>query len=327
MVMIKTIPEDFIVEEIASFKYSITKEPEKSSQQNYKYYKLTKRNLNTLDAIEKISKKLHIKPRNIGFAGLKDKKAITTQYISINASSKKIKSLTIPNIKLEFVGYGSEPITVGSLLGNSFIIVVRDLTERDIKKLKQKTDAAIKIPNYYGGQRFGTKNAEIGRLIIKKKFKEATSIVDSEDVKNYLEHNPCDYIGALKRLNPRLIALFTNSFQSYLWNKVVERLISENKVFERVPLVGFDGIDHPIIEKYYKELLDKENISYRDFIIKPFPYASCESGERKMFVEPKDLSISGPVDDDFFQGRKKITLSFKLPKSAYATVVVENLFL
>ncbi|MBL7051626.1 MAG: tRNA pseudouridine(13) synthase TruD, partial [Nanoarchaeota archaeon] len=70
---IKQIEEDFVVNEVLELEIS-------ENGKNY-YYLMTKKNWNTLDLVKEIKKRLKV--RDVGFAGLKDRKAITSQYISV----------------------------------------------------------------------------------------------------------------------------------------------------------------------------------------------------------------------------------------------------
>ncbi|MFC1686726.1 tRNA pseudouridine(13) synthase TruD, partial [Nanoarchaeota archaeon] len=160
MYQIKQIPEDFVVKEISNVKI-------KDSLKDkgiYAYFKLTKKERNTIDAIKLISRKLGIPEKDIGFAGSKDRNAITEQMISIKeVKSKNYKEkaskLELKDITLEFISYGENPICLGDLQGNYFEIVIRNL---DASILKEKA----KIINYFDEQRFGKNNIKVGRNII-----------------------------------------------------------------------------------------------------------------------------------------------------------------
>src|SRR3989338_5906454 len=97
---IKEIPEDFIVEEVLHLKLE---------DGPYQYYLVTKKNWNTLDLIKEISERLHVK--DVGYAGNKDRNAVTSQYISVN---KKIH-FTLKDVTFTFVGTGRERIFLGCL--------------------------------------------------------------------------------------------------------------------------------------------------------------------------------------------------------------------
>ena len=131
MYKIKQIPEDFIVKEINSIS------PLDSG--DYSYCLLKKTNYPTVRAIGHIAQALRIKPKNIGFAGNKDKNAVTEQVISIFKSNKeKIKRVKLKDIKLKFLGKGNDPISLGDLEGNYFKITIRNLNDKAIDNFNKK---------------------------------------------------------------------------------------------------------------------------------------------------------------------------------------------
>src|SRR3989338_6162306 len=99
MCKIKQIPEDFIVKEINDIKFD--------DNGIYSYFLLKKRNYNTLRAIKIISEKLKIPEKNIGFAGSKDKNAVTEQIISIKNGNKNIENIGFRDIELKVIGKGN----------------------------------------------------------------------------------------------------------------------------------------------------------------------------------------------------------------------------
>ncbi len=140
-------PEDFIVEEIIN--------PEKIAGEKCYLYILTKKNIESLKALSYISKRFKIPLKDIGYCGLKDKHAITKQYISIPKYYKKLY-LDEPNLKLKPVGT-SKFLLLGDLEGNRFIITVRGVKKEDIPKLEENLKYLhIGAPNYFDSQRFGS---------------------------------------------------------------------------------------------------------------------------------------------------------------------------
>jgi tRNA pseudouridine13 synthase len=172
--IIKQKTEDFKVKEVIDL--------EIKESGSYSYIILEKKNYNTLDAIKKLAKTLNLKEKNFGYAGNKDKKAITQQYVSIlNLKKEKLENLKIKDIKIKFPGYGNKRICLGDLKGNEFKIIVRDV------KKKPKSDF---IENYFDEQRFSKNNVEIGKLIIKKQFKKACELLEIKPENN-------DFVNAL----------------------------------------------------------------------------------------------------------------------------------
>ena len=167
---IKLEPQDFIVKE--KIDISIKEDGD------FQIFKLKKSNLSTIQVIRFLAHLLKIKPSEIGFAGLKDKYAITTQYISVpkgvNLPEKvcfekkeKWKETTKPNFGktptfcLEKLGHSDKPISVGDNEGNYFEITVKNLN-KDLKKRIFSNFEIVKkygFANYFGEQRFGSVDA------------------------------------------------------------------------------------------------------------------------------------------------------------------------
>ncbi len=326
MYQIKQIPEDFVVKEIFNVKAF-------SDKGTYVYFKLKKKEWNTIDAIKFISRKLGIPEKEVGFAGSKDKNAITEQMISIkNVRKERIDKLELKlteqkdtesrSLELEFIGYGNQPICLGDLQGNYFEIVIRNL---DLNVLKEKA----KIVNYFDEQRFGRNNIKVGRNIIKKNFKEAVRLIENERLNNHLKQKENDFIGALKLLPDRILKLYVHAYQSYIWNETIKEVLKNTMNIESIPLIGFGtnlnkygSVTKKIIEK----IMLREEITQTDLIVKQIPNLSLEGDERRVFVEIQDFKVLEKGNDELNKNKKKVKVSFSLPKGSYATRVVKEMF-
>lgn len=332
MHQIKQIPEDFIVKEVSK--------PEATNKEksgNYLYFILKKRNYNTISAINMIRKHLNLPERFIGFAGNKDRNAITEQLISIKSVPKeKIERLNLKDIELKYIGSDSSPISLGDLEKNEFIISVRNLSKKNLEIFNKKSvdSKRLFIPNLFGSQRFSTNNAEIGKLIVKKEYKKAAGLVgdkndkNTEDNENNQNNNP---IEVLRKLPLKLRRIYIHAYQSLLWNQAAEEYIKNKKIDNiKIPIVGFgteiEEIKDAELKKIIKNILEKEKLSPRDFIIKSIPELSSEGTERDLFLEVKDFRVLKQEKDELNKGKKKIIVSFSLPKGSYATVVIDYLF-
>lgn len=299
--LIKQTPEDFEVIEITDLEMK---------GGDYAYYRLVKKGWNTLDAIRKISDLTGKNRNDFGFAGNKDKNAVTTQYFSCFHGTKDLEKIKIKDVKIEFLGKGAERINLGDLIANKFRIIVRNLDNE--KKINSK-----RILNLFDEQRFGVnnENAEIGKLILQKKFKEACEKLNLE-----VEDN--SPINSLRKVERKTLRLYLNAYQSKLWNEVAESLKEEH---ETIPLIGyltkFDGEAKEI----YEEILKREGISKIDFMIRSYPEMSMEGAERKMFLELEDLEVKYE-DDELNKGKKKAIVTFTLGKGQYGTLAVKELF-
>lgn len=301
MYKIKQKPEDFFVREISSVDFR--------EKGRYTYFYMKKRNYTTLRAVQHIADALKVQSRKFGFAGTKDKNAVTGQFVSVeNVSRERIEKIKLKDIEIEYAGKGDKPISLGDLKGNWFRIVVRDAGKEPRK--------AGRFKNLFGEQRFSKNNAEVGKAIIKKDFKKAVSLIkenkgDYEDaVKNHLQENPNDFVGALKKIPMKILKLYVHAYQSLLWNRMAEKTDKE-----KLPLIGFGTAP----DKEASEVMQKEGIAPRDFIIKEIPELSSEGGMRGVFAEAEDFNF-------WKRDSKTIVLVFSLPKGSYATEFIRQVF-
>jgi tRNA pseudouridine13 synthase len=253
---LKQQPADFIVEEIPSFKVS-------SEKNEHTVFLLQKQEIDTFDAIHQIAKRLRISLFEIGYAGLKDKHALARQYISI-PTHYNVKGLNIDSLTLNFVGYYQKKIKIGDLIGNRFMITIRDVRENELADVSRRAETIplSGVPNYFDSQRFGSviDHEFIGKYIVLKKYDYAvkhylTAYQKSEPkkikdekrkilsswndiskvrvnnkafalvVKEYLKTS--DWRMAYRKIPAHLREMFVNAYQSYLWNECVKEVIKE----------------------------------------------------------------------------------------------------
>ena len=169
---LRSVPGDFIVEEIP--------EPEKGGSGGpYLICRLTKTNWELQHAIKEIAKRLGISHRRIGWAGTKDRNAITSQMISIyKVTAGQVAEIRLKDISLEPVGNVNEALSLGDLLGNRFTILIRDAFLKDLETRVRAVNETVcqGIPNYFGLQRFGATRPVthlVGESILRGDFEEA----------------------------------------------------------------------------------------------------------------------------------------------------------
>jgi tRNA pseudouridine13 synthase len=255
---IRQIPEDFFVEEIPNLQLVPDGE--------YKLYRLKKRDLDTFWCLNQITKIHGILRHEIGFAGLKDRHAVTIQYITV----PKKYEIAFKNDKLQihFVGMVEKPLLLGDMEKNHFKIVVRDIKPKETRIFIQK-HKIIQAPNYYDSQRFGgiqynqahTQPKFIYRHIIKNNYYEAMKLYlthysssDTRDVhkdkknikrvwpdvkkakietaefktiiKKFLSTN--DWQQAFEKIDKDQRKFFKSAYLSYLWNECIKELIQRS---------------------------------------------------------------------------------------------------
>lgn len=131
-----------------------------SELENYCWFVLYKENKDTMDAINLLSKLLKLKSGMFGYAGTKDRRAITTQWVSVyRVRAEQLQNLnsTLRNLCVGNFRYCKEPLKLGSLSGNQFIVTLRNVTG-DHSTIEESLES-LKVNgfiNYFGLQRFGT---------------------------------------------------------------------------------------------------------------------------------------------------------------------------
>ncbi len=333
---LKQLPEDFVVKEVGKVEIRPTGK--------YLYFKLNKRGHNTLTALTYIAKKLNLKEAQFGFAGNKDKEAVTEQVCSVYGTSKeKLLAVKLDDISIEFLGYGDAPIALGDLAGNKFEIVLRNLDTEKIVPIQY-------FPNYFDEQRFSKSNVKIGEALVRKDFKTAAELEPSKECKQHLQKIPTDFVGALKQVPMRLLRLYVNSYQSSLWNETLARYLrTKGKVAKEenysqgkcvfvdnaeqfkelsIPIIGFGADDLETdaeVKKIIVEIMQEEKLNYSDFIIKQIPQLTLEGKLRKAFTEIKELVAGKAEKDELNAGKSKVKVSFTLGKGSYATMAVRGM--
>ena len=318
MYKIKQVPEDFYVKELINLNVGSGR---------YSYFLLKKTNLTTLESLQVISDKSGINIKNIGYAGNKDKHAITEQYISIYNGNKNLENIKFKNLELKFIGFGNEKIKLGSNAGNEFLIIVRNL---DHKYNKVKF-----IVNYFDEQRFGDRNIGVGKCLLHNKFKEACEL---------LNLNPNNPIESLNKINKKELRFSLHSYQSYLFNEAVAKYLRNKykkykkikyqlgefvfvnkKIDIKFPLISFDTKFNNK-DKIYLAILKKEGINLKNFLIRQIPWLIEETLYRDVFVDVKNFKTIKYEKDELNQGKFKQVIKFMLPKGSYATIVIKEMF-
>jgi len=327
--------ENFVVHEEPLYPFAHTGE--------WLMLKIRKKGLTTDEMIKKISSATGIKARDIGYAGLKDKMGLTTQWISVPRKYRdRIKKLDIKNIKILEEDLHRNKLKIGHLKGNVFFVRLKKVLPTDAKKITNvlKEIATIGMPNFFGYQRFGK---------YKNNFEEAKEIIEGEKfVKN-------------RRVEKFLIS----AYQSKLFNDWLKKRIEISNLFElskkELKLLGFDEeiIDfakkqkHPfklligdVMNRYPKgkffylekdesdRFLNKEItptgilpgkkvIRAKGFareIEKEFDEIIPAKGDRRnAWIFPEI------IDKKYLKDYAQYEIKFFLPKGSYATVLIDIL--
>ncbi|CAH3151205.1 unnamed protein product [Porites lobata] len=155
-----------------------------SELENYCWFVLYKENKDAMDAINLLSKLLKLKSGMFGYAGTKDRRAITTQWVSVyRVRAEQLQNLnsTLRNLCVGNFRYCKEPLKLGSLSGNQFIVTLRNVTG-DHSTIEESLES-LKVNGfitYFGLQRFGTTSVpthKIGLTLLLSKWSEAIDLL------------------------------------------------------------------------------------------------------------------------------------------------------
>ncbi len=338
-VFFKQSKDDFIVTEVPLYDFS--------GEGEHLIFKIRKKDLSTWDAVDIISNFLDCKSRDIGYAGLKDKNAMTIQSFSVHKKyEEKLKSFEHPNIKILGTTYHNNKIKIGHLKGNEFFVRLKRVNLVDCKKIESALEqiAILGMPNYFGYQRFGIEgnNWEKGKLIVEGKLREKrrnlrqmyinayqsylfnswlskrieiSKLIEAFEPKEiYKKLNlPLEEVKRMKKQKHPLKVMTGDLFSHYPYGRIfiIEDLEEESEKFyarDRVPTGLLCG-------KRVKKSID---LAYE--IEKEYEKDIKEDGARRFaWVFPSDIKSNYKEDKNWME------ISFYLPKGSYATQLIEEI--
>lgn len=175
---LRFVPEDFRVIEIP-------KELPRDENGDFFILSVTAKNWETNRLIRELSRTFHVSRNRIGFAGTKDKRAVTTQLFSIYYPGKELPDVGIRDVSVEVLYRSNKGLQIGDLNGNRFEIIIR-LVNGEVREVEQRlkvlSDELMGLggfPNFYGIQRFGIVRPVthlVGKHIVKGEFEKAVDL-------------------------------------------------------------------------------------------------------------------------------------------------------
>ncbi len=189
---IKASAEDFVVEEVSA-------PPPVVVDGRYTIARLRVREWETNRLVRQLARSLHVSRHRIGYAGTKDKQAVTAQLFSFDGvEPEAVSALRMKDLEVLETFRASRPLELGDLVGNRFRIVVRDLREGPetaavVEETTRQLRAAGGFPNFFGIQRFGSVRPithVVGKHIVRGEFAEAVKTyianpIEGEDPESY----------------------------------------------------------------------------------------------------------------------------------------------
>ncbi len=270
---VKQRREDFVVEEKARIAAS--------DRGAHAVYLLRKEGIGTIEALRAVRRLWRIRSREIGFGGLKDRHAKTTQWVTIPDGPRR--NLKEPAFRLTYEGRSEVPMSRMLLQGNLFRVRLRDLSEAEARTVARRLGQAVDagLPAYFDDQRFGSLRGGGGfaalhllrgdpeaalKALIASPSKEDRAEVRArkaairaawQDVGPvvprlagsplrapvlHLAGNPGDFLGAFATLDREERRLTASAYASAVWNRAVAARVAEVvPEAERVVLRGAAG--------------------------------------------------------------------------------------
>ena len=230
---LKDRPEDFVVEEIPLYPAL--------GVGDHAYARIEKVGIPTREAVRRLAQHLQIAESRIGFAGLKDAKAVARQTLSFElVAPAKLEGLVLPGIRVLSVKRHRNKLRPGHLAGNRFEIRVRGVAS----DAEARTAAILRVllarglPNGFGLQRFGTREDThlVGRALVRRDFNEATDLLCGRP--SPLERDP-RVLDARRRFDAGDLAGAKGSFPGSFATerRVLERILSGGSRQEAVRVI------------------------------------------------------------------------------------------
>lgn len=315
---IKVAAEDFVVEERLGFSAD--------GGDAHVLLKIQKRGLDTLALTRQLARIAGVSAREVGFAGLKDRHAITTQWLTVPASRPPMEWRGVAGdgfLVTEALPH-SRKLKRGALKGNLFSIVLRDVTV-DGAALSQRIEVlkAQGVPNYFGTQRFGRDG---GNLDLVERFATSNELPYGREPRAFV------YSAARSLI---FNALLARRVQQGTWNRLLPgelvNLDGRNswfvlEEFDEVLAERLDRLDiHPTGPLAGKGAalngvvgaLEASVLAEFSSLVTHLSEAGLEADRRPLRLALTDLVVR-------LEGTQ-LHLQFALPAGAYATVVVREI--
>ncbi len=150
--MIKANPEDFVVTEDLGYGADGEGEGE------HLLVRIRKTGANTRFVAEALAKFLGVHQRDVSYAGMKDRHAVTEQTLCFRipgTAMPDLSSFTLEGVEILEAVRHKRKLRIGALVGNAFHLVVRQISDRDAVESRLALIREAGAPNYFGTQRFG----------------------------------------------------------------------------------------------------------------------------------------------------------------------------
>ena len=294
---LKHLNEDFIVTELPL-------QPP-SGEGEHLWLDVEKNGANTAFVAQQLAEATGVQERDVGYAGLKDRHAITRQWFSIYLPKGETPDLTVfqhPEFKVLGQSRHVKKLRRGDLQGNRFRIVLRDVTgDRDAIEANLNAVASQGSPNYFGSQRFGHDggNVEQGRAMLAREIRVR---------------------------NPKKKGIYLSAVRSFVFNEVLALRIQQGLWGKVLPGDVVDAAGRPtgplwgrgrVATTDHAQALENGVAERHATLCHGMEHAGLEQERRALVTSPVDMAWEWPQAD-------QLVLTFALPAGNYATSVLDE---
>jgi len=318
---IRTVPEDFFVEEIDAFAAS--------GEGEHLLLSVEKRGMNTAYAAKLLAQWAGVGEMAVGYAGLKDRHAVTRQRFSVHLPRRQAPApgaLEAEGLRVLGHAWHARKLPRGALAGNRFRLVLRAVAgDRAAIEARLRDITATGVPNYFGEQRFGRDGANLdnaiamfaGRRVARAQRTHLLSAARSELFNRVLAARVRD--GSWNRGLEGEVWLLDGSrsvFGPEPWSQALADRLARFDIHPGAPLWGRGELRSTGAARQVEEaaLADGQALALRAGL----ESAGLRQERRATRLRPAGLAWEWPGDD-------VLLLAFELPPGAYATTVLAAL--
>ncbi len=295
---LKLLNEDFIVTELPLHP--------PSGEGGHIWLEIEKNGANTAFVAQQLADAAGVQEIDVGYAGLKDRYAITRQWFSIYFPKGEMPDLTglqHPEFKVLSQSRCLKKLRRGDLQGNRFRIVLRDVAgDRDAVEANLQAVATQGVPNYFGAQRFGHDggNVEQGRAMLAREIRVR---------------------------NPKKKGIYLSAVRSFVFNEVLALRIQQGLWGKTLPGDVMDEAGRPtgplwgrgrVSSTDQAQALENGVAERHATLCDGMEHAGLDQERRALVTSPADLSWEWPQAD-------QLVLTFTLPAGTYATSVLKEI--
>lgn len=322
--IIRFTPEDFQVTEISDI--------ELSGEGEHLWMYVQKTNCNTDWVAKYLSNVCQVPRRQVGFAGLKDRHAITKQWFSIQlpkvSDIEKINSALPDEISVLQSNKHSRKIKIGQLDANKFEIMIRDI-KGNKAQIEKNMGSIVEngVPNYFGPQRFGH---DMGNIQKCKDWFSGSYKVKSKNLKSLLISTARSHI---------FNCIVAKRIEDKIWDTtIVGDILQLNKSHSWFPMSDAtpDEISkrlkefdiHITAAMYGEDLVQSTDIcaELETQIAEQFPIYQQGFEKFRLKQDRRAVRIC-PIDFKYEWIDENLLLNFKLLPGSYATGIIREILL